>query len=69
MTYDEAAVLEVIKSFPRGSLVARQAIVDNARMPADRVNKALTGLDASGHIWLMDGDKLRLSSSGTTFDT
>jgi hypothetical protein len=68
MTYDELAVLEAIRSFPRGSRIPRQSVVDKARLPVERVNKALEGLDASGDVWL-DGDKVRLGSTGTTFDT
>jgi hypothetical protein len=69
MTYDEQAVLNVIRKFPAGTRIPRQSVLDQARMPAERVNKALEGLDASGHVWLLDGDKVRLGSSGTTFDT
>jgi len=68
MTYDEAAVLDAVRSFPRGKRVPRQDILNKARLPLDRLNKALTGLEASGDVWL-DGDMVRLSSSGTTFDT
>ena len=68
MTYDEAAVLDALRTFPRGARVPRQSVLNQARLPADRVNKALDGLEASGHVWL-DGDKVRLSTDGTTFDT
>ena len=68
MTYDEQAVLDVLRSFGRGASVARQSVLDRVRLPADRANKALDGLEASGHVWF-DGDKVRLSSDGTTFDT
>lgn len=68
MTYDEQAVLTALRTFPRGRFVALQALIDQARLPADRVKKALQGLDASGDVWL-DGDKVKLASDGTTFDT
>lgn len=68
MTQDELAVLTAIRTFPAGSRISRPAVLVAARLPADRVNKALDGLEASGHIWLID-DKIRLSSDGTTFDT
>ncbi|HKU94024.1 MAG TPA: hypothetical protein VJR58_02055 [Vineibacter sp.] len=68
MTYDEAAVLDAVRSFPRGRRVPRQDVLNKARLPLDRLNKALAGLEASGHVWL-DGDMVKLSSDGTTFDT
>ena len=68
MTNDELAVLEALRTFPRGRHIARQSLVDKTRLPADRVQQALKGLDDSGHVWL-EGDKARLSSDGTTFDT
>ncbi len=68
MTHDELAVLEAMRTFPRGRHVTQQALADKTRLPADRVQRALKGLDDSGHVWL-EGDKARLSSDGTTFDT
>ncbi|MCW5745025.1 MAG: hypothetical protein KIT36_02340 [Alphaproteobacteria bacterium] len=68
MTYDEAAVLDALRRLPRGTRVAQQSLLDQTRLPADRLKQALSGLEASGHVWLM-GDKVRLPSDGTTFDT
>jgi len=68
MTQDELKVLDAMRTFPRGSRIARQDIINKTHMPAERVNKALDGLDASGHVWQL-GDKVRLSTDGTTFDT
>jgi hypothetical protein len=71
MTQDELTVLNTVRDLVRdsqGTRVTRQAVLDNARLPADRVNKALDGLDRGGQVWLM-GNEVRLSSSGTTFNT
>ena len=68
MTNDELAVLDAIRSFRTSGRIPRQDVVNKTRLSADRVNKALDGLDASGHVWL-DGDKVRLASDGRTFDT
>ncbi len=68
MTYDEAAVLDAMRSFPRGRRVPRQDVLNKTHLPVDRMNKALAGLETSGHV-LLDGDMVKLSSDGTTFDT
>jgi hypothetical protein len=68
MTHDEQAVLNALRGFSRGSRVPRKSLLDATRLPADRLVKALDGLEASGHVW-QDGDKVRLPSDGTTFDT
>ncbi len=68
MTYDEAAVLDAMRSFPRGRRVPRQDVLNKVHLPLDRLNKALVGLEADGHIRL-DGDLVRLESNGTTFNT
>ncbi len=69
MTDDELKVLNAMRTFPHGSRISRQDVLIEARLPLDRLNKALDGLDKSGHVWLLGGDKVRLSSDGTTFDT
>ena len=45
MTYDEAAVLDAMRSFPRGRRVPRQDVLNKTHLPVDRMNKALAGLD------------------------
>jgi hypothetical protein len=68
MTNDELIVLTAMRSLGAGTRLALQEIVTEARLPLDRVNKALEGLEASGHVWAMSG-KFRLASDGTTFNT
>lgn len=71
MTQDELTVLNALRALvrdARGTRVMRQAVLDKAELPADRAEKALDGLDRSGHVWVM-GKEVRLGSSGSTFDT
>ena len=68
MTPDELTVLNAMRKIGAGARISRQEIVNHTHLPLERVNKALDGLDASGHVWPM-GDKFRLASDGTTFDT
>ncbi|MBL8674056.1 MAG: hypothetical protein IPK81_10495 [Rhodospirillales bacterium] len=68
MTYDEFAVLDAIRGFGPRARVPRKSIIDKTHLSADRVEKALKGLDDSGHV-VLDGDIARTTSEGTTFDT
>jgi hypothetical protein len=68
VTQDEQVVLNAIRTFAAGSRLTRQSVSIAARLPDARLDKALDGLETSGHIWRID-DRIRLSSDGTTFDT
>jgi hypothetical protein len=68
MTHDELAVLNALRDFAPGERVLRPTLLEKTRLSAERLDKALDGLDRSGHIWL-EGDKIRTGSDGKTYNT